>query len=331
MYKSYLEWGSPELSSFSLSYYDELHDFSVNHVYGVNHHNDLRMVVGGVEDDIWVGVNLNEGLTNSSCLLESLASQEDNRHEYSLISNNFNLNKSKDYIHINFERQTKCIPTKNQDSLVSDDSVPNINLIDFESFSSSSTVSHSSLLNGILLVPNDNSVNNIRNERIGIEACSQKFESKVHRKSERGYIKNIFSEQRQSNIIDRARSRTEEKLAVNTSHRYKYDGEFSMLVASGGAPLGKIEGIPGIEWHPEKKSWKVTGYTGISWCVRRKTWRVWFVTSNGTRATRSFNPKEHGTVAAALKSAIEFLEQKRAERSQIKKKINSRIKRTFTD
>ncbi|KAH8739032.1 hypothetical protein FG386_003357 [Cryptosporidium ryanae] len=329
MYRSYLEWGSTEFLSSNLSCDDDLYNIGINSEYGVNHYHDSRTAVGGVEDDVWIGINLNEGFTTSQRLFEISDLRGNNSCEH-LSTNNFNSNQSKADIHTTFERQTKCIPIKNQDPLINDDSFSNIDLTCIESYSEKPLASHSSTLSDVLVVPNKSSENtlDVRNASCFTEISSKKFISRNNTNSAE-YYTNVFSEQKQSNLVDKARIRTDEKFKLNTICRHKSNNRFSMLVASGGTPLGKLDEIPGVEWHPERQSWKVVGHTGVSWCVRRKTWRVWFVTSNGTRATRSFNPKEHGTVAAALKSAIEFLEQKRAEKSQIQKNLKSKIKGTF--
>lgn len=322
MYNS--EWNSCINNFEDLDGCEDIYNPGIGSVFTTNQFHELtlpaRTTIG--DEYVWVTPGAEDDVVHSTQrLFEGInAAQVCNDSEYLEISNYWSNN--------NREHLTNSqVPNQNKYSNVSqallnlDDTLPMSNSC-VRSSSDNSSISHTSTLHGVWVVPNRNSDTNFVINKSKLESSSSDDVSSSVETS-RSEIRRRFHFSRQKSDIMMDGTR----IKADSSYKYK-NNEISMLIASGGAPLGRLDEIGGVEWYPERKSWKVVGHTGISWCVRRKTWRVWFITSGGTRATRSFNPKEHGTVAAALKVAIEFLEHKRAEKSPTQKSLRGRARRS---
>ncbi|KAH8584218.1 AP2 domain-containing [Cryptosporidium sp. chipmunk genotype I] len=325
MYNSYSEWNSCINNSEDLDGYEDIYNPGVGSVFTTNQFHELtlpaRTTIG--DEYIWVAPEVEEdGIHSTQKLFEGLNStQACNELGYSEASNYWN-SSYREYLSNSQVPNQKIYSNVDQASLNVDDTFFISNNCDIAS-SDSSSVSHTSTLHGVWVVPNrDNDTNLVLNKSKFEHSSSDNVSSSVETSNSEIRRRFHFSRQKSDMMVDGTRIKS------NSSDKCKNDDEISMLVASGGAPLGRLDEIGGVEWYPERQSWKVVGHTGISWCVRRKTWRVWFITSGGTRATRSFNPKEHGTVAAALKVAIEFLEHKRAEKSPTQKNLRGRARRS---
>lgn len=323
MCNSYSEWNSCINNFEDPDGFEDIYNPGVGSVFTTNQFHELTLPARATIGDeyIWVPQEVEEDSVHSNQrLFEGLnATQVCNELEYSEAPNYWN-NNFREYL-TNFQAPNQNIYSNtNQTSLNADDTFSLSNNCGRVS-SDNSSVSHTSTLHGVWVVPNRDSDTNLVTNKSKFDHSSDDVSSSIETSNSEIRRRLHFSRQKSDIMIDGTRIKTD-------NHKYKNNDEISMLVASGGAPLGRLDEIGGVEWYPERQSWKVVGHTGISWCVRRKTWRVWFITSGGTRATRSFNPKEHGTVAAALKVAIEFLEHKRAEKSPAQKNLRGRARRS---
>ncbi|OII72124.1 uncharacterized protein cubi_01457 [Cryptosporidium ubiquitum] len=321
MYNS--EWNSCIDNFEDLDGYEDIYSHGVNSVFTTNQFHELTLPARTIGDEyIWVAPGVEEDAVHSSQrLFENFnTAQIFNESEYFEVPN-YSSNNNREYLANSQVSNQNKYSNINQATLNVDETLP-INSSCARTSSENSSVSHTSTLHGVWVVPNRNNDTNLLISRSKLEnSSSDDISSSVETSNSEIRRRFHFSRQRSDIMLDGTR--------IKTNNNYKYkNNEISMLIASGGAPLGRLDEIGGVEWYPERQSWKVVGHTGISWCVRRKTWRVWFITSGGTRATRSFNPKEHGTVAAALKVAIEFLENKRAEKSPNQKSLRGRARRS---
>ncbi|KAF7459246.1 AP2 domain-containing protein [Cryptosporidium felis] len=322
MFSSYSDWNSSINNLVDYDGYEDICNSEVGSVFTTNHFHELTLPARAIGDeDIWLGQEIEENSINAiqrSCgsLSQAHVGQE---AEYSLF-NCWNNNDKEYQVSSRASNQNRFLSVQPNSLDICNSSSNNEGSYG-GSVSDNSSVSHASTLNGVWIVPNINMNVQIGAGKSQIDSASSDDASSIETSISEMRRRIHFSRQK-SDILA---SGTNIKLQGSSKCK---NNEISMLIASGGAPLGKLDEIGGVEWYPERQSWKVVGHTGISWCVRRKTWRVWFIASSGTRATRSFNPKEHGTVAAALKAAIEFLENKRAEKSPAHKSLRGRVRRS---
>ncbi|KAJ1610323.1 hypothetical protein OJ253_1212 [Cryptosporidium canis] len=309
MYGTISEWNQCTNNLEDFDGHGDIYNPGVGSVFTTNQFHELTLPARtNVDEYVWINPDIEESVIHlTPRILDGLSTaQIFSEPDYSYIQNYWNGNDRE-----HFNSHCSQIHTQNRNSNtdqtslnVSDLSMNN----DFQMKpADSSLVSHTTTSHGVWVVPNKDANSNM--EFINRKPEHTPNETSIYIEAGNSEIHRRFNLPRQRpDIIEGARKKID-------NYKYKNNDEFSMLIASGGVPLGRLDEVGCVEWYPERQSWKVIGHTGISWCVRRKTWRVWFITSGGTRATRSFNPKEHGTVAAALKAAIEFLEHKRAEQN----------------
>ncbi|OII77571.1 AP2 domain-containing protein [Cryptosporidium andersoni] len=326
-FDSLMGWPGSDINGSGHSY-DEIYSNSIGSIFTMPQFHELTPLSGSVEEDIWMLSEFRENTVPDNHHQNSISGVQIICDSDTGISPNYwqeDLNTQqtgKNYILMS----PSSIPTEkhSSESLIVDESMGPFK----GSNSDISSVSHASTLRGVWVVPAHNTdiqgKPTSKIENLSSDDLSSSINTSYSEKRRRIH----FSRHRFNDSVDR--TSTARFKGSNIAKLKSTDHGLSMLIASGGAPLGKLEDIDGVEWCPDRQSWKVTGHTGISWCVRRKTWRVWFITPNGTRATRSFNPKEHGTVATALKAAIEFLEYKRAEKSHLQKSTRVRMRRNTT-
>lgn len=322
MYNSYSEWNTCINNLEDCYDNDDIYNAGVGSVFTTNQFHELTLPARPIVDEcIWMAPDTEENTFHSTQRLFDCLNHAQiyNDPDYSVIQSYWN-NHDKEH----FPNSNSQVSVQNRYSNVNQASLdvndlPSVNNGFGRTLTDNSSVSHTSNLHGVRVAPKKDT-----DADLGI--IKSKFKNSSDDTSS---LETSNSDVRRRVHFSRQKSDTMEGTRIKTdSYKYKNDEEISMLIASGGAPLGRLDEIGCVEWYPERQSWKVVGHTGISWCVRRKTWRVWFITSGGTRATRSFNPKEHGTVAAALKAAIEFLVFKRAEKLPTQKNLRGRARRS---
>lgn len=322
MYSSYSEWNSCTNNPEDFYDYDDVYNSGVGSVFTTNQFHELTLPARPIIDEfIWMTADIEENTIHSTQRLFDGLNHAHvcNEPDYSEIPNYWSNNDGE-----HLPSSNSQISVQNRYSIVNQTPInandpPSVNNNLGRTLTDSSSASNTSNLHEVWVAPKSDA-----DTHLGIIKSKLKNSSDDASPSETSN-----SEIRKKLNFSRQKSETMEGTRIKTdSYNYKNDDEISMLIASGGAPLGRLDEIGCVEWYPERQSWRVVGHTGISWCVRRKTWRVWFITSGGTRATRSFNPKEHGTVAAALKAAIEFLQYKRAEKSPTQRNLRGRVRRS---